>query len=100
MSSRTDLWPHGCHAPPGLPGSSTDLSTRAAPSYPGELDGCSCSLLHHSIQASPHSEGWPLSLCVTRPCWGSLALRLMSLPREAAPAELPRPAPAWLQCSN
>jgi len=32
---------------PGLPGSSTDLSTRALPNHPGQPGGCSRSLLPH-----------------------------------------------------
>ena len=54
-------------APPGLPGSSTDLSPCAAPNHPGEPGGCSCPLLHHRRQASSRMGDWPLSLCVTRP---------------------------------
>lgn len=38
-----------------------DLSTPAAPFHPGEPDRCVCSLLHGRHQASPLSEGWPLS---------------------------------------
>ena len=33
--------------PPGLPGSSTDLSPCAVPNHPGEPDGCLHPLLHH-----------------------------------------------------
>ena len=40
---------------PGLPGSSTDLSTRALPNHPGRLDECSRSLLLRRWQASSPS---------------------------------------------
>ncbi len=53
--------------PPGLPGSSTDLSPCAVPNHPGEPGGCSCPLLHHRRQASSRMGDWPLSLRVTRP---------------------------------
>jgi hypothetical protein len=38
--------------PPGLPGSSADLSPRAVPSHPGKPSDCSCPLLHRWQQAS------------------------------------------------
>ena len=47
--------------PPGLPGSSTDLSPRAVPNHPGRSDGCSCRLLHHRSLASAWSALWPPS---------------------------------------
>lgn len=81
--------------PPGLPGSSTNLSTRAAPFNPGESDGCSRPLLPRRCQASSSLADWPLSLCVTRP-QGSLPLRLACSPREASPAELLLLTLAWL----
>ena len=52
---------------PGLPGSSTDLSTRAVPYHPGEPDDCTYPLLHRRLQASSIPEEWPLPACVTRP---------------------------------
>jgi hypothetical protein len=58
--------PH-CTTLPGLPGSSTDLSTRAVPSHPGKSGGCSYPLLHRRCQASSSWADWPLPLSVTRP---------------------------------
>ena len=52
---------------PGLPGSSTDLSTRAVPYHPGKPDDCTYPLLHRRLQASAPLADWPLPLCVTRP---------------------------------
>ena len=51
-----------CHvAPlPGLPGSLTDLSLRAAPSHPGKSGDCIHPLLRRRFQASPNRTGWPL----------------------------------------
>src|SRR6266542_809195 len=46
------LFPLTVSAPAGLPGSSTDLSTRAAPSHPEESGDCFCPLLHRRFQAS------------------------------------------------
>src|ERR1700675_1065204 len=60
------------------------LSGSAAPFPPGEPDRCICSLLRGQCQASPYPEGWPLSIGVTRPKTGSLALRLTPLPSEAS----------------
>jgi hypothetical protein len=54
-------------AQPGLPGSSTDLSTRAVPLHPGKPDECQHPLLLHRWQASASPADWPLALCVTRP---------------------------------
>jgi hypothetical protein len=61
------LFPVAVCAPAGLPGSSTDLSTRAAPSHPEQPGDCSCPLLHRRFQASSSSADWPLLACVTRP---------------------------------
>ena len=44
---------------PGLPGSSTDLSTRALPNHPGRLGRCSRPLLPCRWQASSPLIGWP-----------------------------------------
>ena len=52
---------------PGLSGSSADLSARAVPFHPGRPGRCLCSLLPCRRRASPHSEGWPHSIGVTRP---------------------------------
>jgi hypothetical protein len=52
---------------PGLPGSSTDLSTRAVSYHPGRPAGCTCSLLLRRQWASPPLAGWPSFACVTRP---------------------------------
>jgi hypothetical protein len=65
--------------PPGLPGSSTDLSPCAVPNHPGEPDGCSLPLLPRRCQASSSRKAgadWPLPLYITRPyrvhlCYGS-----------------------------
>src|SRR5436305_51632 len=46
----------------GIPGSSADRSTRAAPNHPGGSDDCSYLLLHHrSCLASSWSADWPPS---------------------------------------
>src|SRR5262245_22709512 len=55
------------YAPAGLPGSSADLSTRAALSHPEESDDCSRPLLRRRFQASSSLADWPLSSSVTRP---------------------------------
>jgi hypothetical protein len=73
-------------APPGLPGSSTDLSPRAVPLHPGEPNVCSRPLLPRRSQASPHLAGWPLSLRFHEADSGSLALRLAGSLPEASPA--------------
>jgi hypothetical protein len=51
----------------GLPGSSADLSTRALPNHPGQSHRFIRSFIPGVWQASPHSEGWPLSIGLTRP---------------------------------
>jgi hypothetical protein len=61
------LFPLTVCAPVGLPGSSTDLSTRAAPSHPEQPGDCLYPLLHRRFQASSSSADWPLLPCVTRP---------------------------------
>ena len=63
------LFPLAVCAPVGLPGSSTDLSTRAAPSHPEQPGDCLYPLLHRRFQASSSSADWPLLSCVTRPIW-------------------------------
>ena len=47
---------------PGLPGSSADLSLRAAPSHPGKSDDCFYPLLHRRYQASSLSGGLSTSV--------------------------------------
>jgi hypothetical protein len=69
--------------PPGLPGSSTDLSPCAVPNHPGEPDGCSLPLLPRRCQASSRMADWPLPLYITRPnrvhlCYGYLLLTATS----------------------
>ena len=57
-----------------LPGSSTDLSTRALPYHPGQSYRFFRSFIPGEWQASPSSEGWPLSLKRNEAETGSLAL--------------------------
>jgi hypothetical protein len=63
---------------PGLPGSSTNLSTRALPNHPGRSNGCVCSLLPRRWQASSPPEGWPPPFTCNEAGTGSLALGLTS----------------------
>jgi hypothetical protein len=67
----------------GLPGSSTHLSPRAAPSHPGEPDGCFTCYLDHRCQASSAPTDWPLPNSNEAES-GSLALRLAGLPCKAS----------------
>jgi len=76
--------------PSGLPGSSTDLSSRAVPFHPGRPRRCSCPLLHGECQASSSGEDWPPSRTPNEAESGSLALRLTSSLCEASPDELLR----------
>jgi hypothetical protein len=91
------LFPVTVSAPAGLPGSSTDLSTRAAPSHPEKSGDCFCPLLHRRFQAS---STWvalaTLALLRNEAETGSLALRLACSLRKASPAELPPPTLARL----
>jgi hypothetical protein len=57
-----------------LPGSSADLSTRALPNHPGQSHRFSRSFIPGGWQASPPSEGWPLSGKRNEAESGSLAL--------------------------
>src|SRR5208337_4468733 len=82
--------------PPGLPGSSTDLSPCAVPNHPGEPGGCSRPLLHHRCQASSRMAAWPLSLYSNEAESVSPTLRLTGSPREASPDGLLRPTLARL----
>ena len=65
--AKSYLFPTAVYAPAGLPGSLTDLSTRAALSYPEEPDDCSRPLLRRRFQASSSLADWPLLFSVTRP---------------------------------
>lgn len=75
-------------APAGLPGSSTDLSTRAAPSHPEEPDDCFCPLLHRRFQASSFFGRLATPTSCHEAETGSLALRLACSPCKASPVEL------------
>src|SRR4030095_5098892 len=75
-------------APAGLPGSSTDLSTRAAPSHPEESDDCLRPLLHRRFQASSFSGRLATLVLRNEAESGSLALRLTCSPCKASPVEL------------
>ena len=61
------LFPVAVSAPAGLPGSSTDLSTRTAPSHPEESGDCSRPLLDRRFQASSFSGRLATPVSVTRP---------------------------------
>ena len=79
---------------PGLPGSSTNLSTRAVPFHPGESDDCMHPLLHRRWQASASLADWPLPNSVTRPkrvrlCYGSRV-------RHTSPRSPDYSRPRWL----
>jgi len=69
-------------ASPGLPGSSTDLSSRAVSYHPGRSDGCSYPLLPHRCQASPLSGGLATFAWTNEAEMSSLALRLTSSPQQ------------------
>ncbi len=91
------LFPTAVSAPAGLPGSSTDLSTRAAPSHPEESGDCFCPLLHRRFQASSFSGRLATLILLRNEAeTGSLTLRLACLPRKASPAESPPPTLARL----
>lgn len=57
-----------------LPGSSADLSTHALPNHPGQSHRFFRSFIPGGWQASPPSEGWPLSNKRNEAETGSLAL--------------------------
>ena len=94
MHSPRALVPNNATTPPGLPGSSTDLSPCAVPNHPGEPGGCSRPLLHHRHQASSRMAAWPLSLCITRP--NRVRLRYGSRVRFARLRSADPSAPRWL----
>jgi hypothetical protein len=79
---------------PGLPGSSTNLSTRAVPYYPGKSDECTRPLLLRRWQASTNLADWPLPISVTRPKW--VRLRYGSRVRHPSPRSPDYSRPRWL----
>jgi hypothetical protein len=86
--------------PSGLPGSSTDLSTRALPNHPGWPDRSMGSLSSCRWQASPSPAGWPPPSTCNEAESGSLALGLASslsggvlLPSSQAHCLRDRPTP-------
>lgn len=88
-------------APPGLPGPSIHLSSRALPNHPEQPDACVCSLLPHRWQASAPSEEWPL-LLVSRgrirfACAG-LATSLITTVHCRAPGCIARPDRSVSRC--
>jgi len=83
-------------APAGLPGSLTDLSTRAAPSHPEEPDDCSRPLLHRRFQASSFFGRLATLISCNEAETGSLALRLACSPCKASPVKLLPPTLARL----
>jgi hypothetical protein len=83
------LFPRLVLAAAGLPGSSTDLSSRAAPFHPVQPDNCSYPFLHCRFWLHRSLADWPLQPCVTRPFWVRVSsLRLASSPHKASPARL------------
>ncbi len=66
MSSRASLVAFAS-ARQDLPGSSTDLSTRAVPNHPGRSDGCSCLLLHHRLSGFVPVGGLATFVFLSRP---------------------------------
>ena len=82
--------------PPGLPGSSIDLSTPAVSNHPGGVRP-----LHAPVASRP-ILGFPTFGSLATPQWcheaesSSLALRLTSSPPEASSAGLLRPTLGWL----
>ena len=76
-------------SPPGLPGSSTDLSSRAVHKHPGEPDDCLCPCFIAGGRLHPKGEDWPLSALPFHEAESvRLSLRLTSSPSQASPAEL------------
>jgi hypothetical protein len=65
----------------GLPGSSTDLSPRAAPNHPGESGQVRALCFPCQCQASSAWGDWPLSPLLTRPNRFRFTLRLTGSPR-------------------
>src|ERR1700675_1454454 len=84
----------------GLPGSSTDLSTRAVPNHPGRPGECTCLLLpHRRFRLHPARKTGHLRLAHEAET-GSLALRLACSPPEFSPAPLLEPALVWLHAEQ
>src|ERR1017187_8063060 len=79
--------------PSGLPGSSTDLSSRAVSYHPGRSDGCSHPLLPRRYQASPLSGGLATFVSTNEAEMSSLTLRLTSSPRQGFVSKI-APTPA------
>lgn len=76
MDSLKTLSRHRRDTPPGLPGSSADLSTCALLNHPGRPSRCIRSLLPRWYQASPSLAGWPPSFKCNEAESGSLSLGL------------------------
>src|SRR6202051_1677602 len=76
-------------AVPGLPGSSTDLSTRAVPNHPGRPSRCICLLLphRHFFRLHPARRTGRLRFANEAES-GLLALRLTCSPHEFPPTPL------------
>jgi hypothetical protein len=83
-------------APPGLPGSSAVLSTRAIRSHPGKLSGCSCSFLPRRFSGFIQSGRLAASPLRNEAETGSLALRLTCSPHQASSGRLLCRTLAWL----
>ena len=85
-----------CHArPEALPGSSTDLSKRAAHNHPGKPAGCMYPSLHHRSRLVISVRLLAFRLRNEAES-GSLALRLACSPHRFPPDGLLRPAPVQL----
>ena len=82
MLSRPALG-HVVH-PDGSPRFLLDRSTHAVPYHPGEPTRCTCLLLPWRWQASPLSEGWPLSSTCFEAETGSRYYGLRLRPNEAS----------------
>ena len=72
----------------GLPGSSTDLSSRAVSYHPGRSDECSHPLLPRRCQASPLSGGLATFHCLTGPNRVRLRYGSRVRPSKASPVRL------------
>jgi len=72
----------------GLPGSSTDLSTRAVPNDPGKSDGCFLPLLSPSMTGFIHIRRTGHFHWRNEAESGSLTLRLMRSPCKASPTRI------------
>ena len=81
---------------PALPGSSANLSARAALFHPGEPNGFSCSLFPRWWQASPSLAGWPSRTSRNEADSGSLTLRLTPSLSGASTRQSPNAPPASL----